>query len=224
MNIKATILAAIFTLASSTTMARVIVQETERFEYDSLNFSETFSFNSFDSTLGTLTGVEFQLYFDRALENTVLNLGSEQSVGNPVPLTATTTLSISGSGGLFTTGSDLTTTLTTTGFSGVIDTGSVTVGAAADRGTIAAQATDVSFYVSNTPFSFEINLASFGTQGGSVPYGIYTGNQGWITGDAVLIYRYDEDRVVTEPMILPLLAIGLLGGLASVRRRRMTIH
>lgn len=189
----------------------------------------TLSFNGFDGILGTLNSVHFVWTLDQTLSNTVININPGPSlVGNPVPLTATATTTFTGTGvGALLTD---TTTLSTPGFAGFVPGGVpfaiTTIGTASALGLTGGVclSNDASCGAGNTNLGayigglnlFNIDVASISNQGGSVPPGVFTSNNGTASGS--LSITYDYTAPVPAPATTALLCIGLVG-MMSLRRK-----
>ncbi|MCX7192415.1 MAG: choice-of-anchor E domain-containing protein [Proteobacteria bacterium] len=187
----------------------------------------TLSFNGFDSTLGTLNSVHFVWSLDQTLNNTVINTNAgPSSVGNPVPLTATATTTFTGTGvAVLLTGTN---TLTTAGFTGSVPGGMAvtTVGTASVTGMTGGVclSNDLSCGAGNTNLAayigglnlFNIDISGIGNQGGTVPAGVFSGNNSNASGS--LSITYDYTAPVSAPATSALLLIGLVG-MIGLRRK-----
>lgn len=224
--ITAIVATGLFSSLSATAGALTTATQIQNFSFSTPN-NATFSFNGFDSALGTLNSVHFIWTLDQTLNDTVLNTNAGSSfVGNPVHLTATATTTFSGTG-IASLIND-TTTLTTAGFIGSVPGGFAvtTVGTVSAVGLTGAVclSNDASCGLGNTNLSayvgglnlVNIDLASSGTQGGTVPAGVYSGNNSNATGSLGIFYDYSAP--IPEPASTALFYIGLLGML-SLRRK-----
>ena len=178
----------------------------------------TLIFGGFDSALGTLTGVNLTLSSVTTLNNTVFNSGGTASVGSPTPLTATATTSVTGPSGLAATA-----TLSTPGYVGLVLNGMQTVGTISATATGAQQLlsppNNLASYVGGAS-SVSLSLSESGTQGGSVPGTVFTGNNGVADVTVTLSYSYTTPVGLPEPLSIGLLGMGIaVLGVARKQRR-----
>lgn len=199
--------------------------------FDSLDETETIEFDGFDATLGTLTHFGIAIEFDATLNSTVFNATpNDASVGDPTPVTATTTITAVVSGD---TGVGVSDTLTTPGFTGIVPSslgsGEPTIVRSASTTDQRAEEkffdppTDLSGLIGGVN-SVEVLLSAIGDQGGSVPPGVFTGNNGTADVTVSVFYSYtvpDSESVPEPGTILGLLAVGTAG---LVSRRRKNSH
>ena len=212
--------------------------QTQAFNFATLNTSSLLAFNGFNSALGTLNSVHLAWNISNTLNNTVTNtggtpavVGSLMGVGS-IDLTATATTTFTGTG--IASSLSGTNTLTTPGFTGTIPAAfipGVVVGTASQAGTVGSTclsndlscgaAAVLTAYIGGLNL-FNINVSSFGSQGGSVPATIFTGNNGTAFGSVSLFYDYTgfAPPAVPAPGTMALLGLGLLG-LAGMRRKAM---
>ncbi|MDJ0579267.1 PEP-CTERM sorting domain-containing protein [Crocosphaera sp.] len=198
--------------------------------FDSLDGDETIDFDGFDSSLGELIGFEISLEFDATLNNTALvfPIGSgDQAVGSPTPLTATATLTAAVAGALGLSVSD---SLSTPGFVGdVPDNGAVNivgtdsvVGQTDSETYSTADGDDLSSLIGGTN-AVSILLSSVGSQGGSVPSDVTTGNNG--NSDVTVRIRYEFETVAqSTPEPGMILGLATVAGAGLISRRRKNSH
>ncbi|WP_107666581.1 choice-of-anchor E domain-containing protein [Cyanothece sp. BG0011] len=203
-------------LAGAASAASFTPTQEQSFSFASLGGDTTLSFDGFDSSLGELIGFNIELEFDATLNNTasVFPPGSgDQNVGTPTPLTATATITAAVLGALGLSVSD---SLTTPEFDGIVPDNSMVnvVGTASTTDQMASQsysspANDLSSLIGGTN-AVSVLLSSSGSQGGSVPNSVLTGNNG--NADVTVRVFYEFEPAATESVPEP----GMLLGLASV--------
>lgn len=185
----------------------------------SMSGSTVLTVNGFNSSLGNLVGV----YLTLSLSGTLNNVASitstpyiAQSVGSPTALTASATTYVSAPLGL-----NLNTSFSTPGFVGTVTTGSLNIvgtNTVTDQTVNNSLTSDLAAYIGGTN-AISIDVLEDGTQGGSVPGNVLTGNTG--TADIVLTVDYAYTNAVTtpEPASMSLMGLGMVG-LGVLRRRR----
>lgn len=205
--------------------------QTKNFSFGSLTGSPiTLSFDGFNASLGTLNSVHLAWTISNTLNNALINTNSTpSSVGTPVPVAATSTTTLTGTG--IATLLSGTNNLTTPGFVGSVpgNNAVTTVGTASQSGVPGSTciSNDASCGAGNTDLSayngginlFNISVSNFGNQGGSVPAGVFSGNNGTANGAVSIFYDYTAASV-PNPGTLALLGLGLLG-MSGVRRKVM---
>ena len=211
--------------------------QAQTFSFNLLDANTTFSFNGFNSTLGALNSVHFEWTMNKTLNNNIINITtSPQTIGNPTPVTATSTTTFTGSGvALLLTDVN---TLTTIGFTGLVpgNFAITTVGTASapnlsggvclsNDNSCGAGNTDLSGYIGGLNL-FNIAISNTGTQGGSVPSNVFSGNTGTAAGTVSIFYDYNTGAFtnhgltpVPEPAGLGLMSFGLFG-LAAFRKKK----
>lgn len=224
--LSALIAASFFTSLSATAGLLTTPAQIQLFSFSTPN-TTTLSFNGFNSALGTLNSVHFVWTLDQTLNNTVINTNpGPSSVGNPVPLTATATTTFTGTGAaVLLTGTN---TLTTPGFTGTVPGAMAvtTVGTASVLGMTGGVclSNDASCGAGNTNLAayigglnlFNIDIAGVGNQGGTVPAGVFSGNNSNASGSVSIAYDYTAK--VPLPATSALMLIGLVG-MAGLRRK-----
>ena len=165
-----------------------------------------------------LTSVHLTLSSATTLNATVFNSGGPATVGSPTPVTATATTTVTGPSGLTATA-----TLTTPGFVGTVVTGNQTVGTISSTVTgsqdLFSPPTNLASYVGGAA-SITLSIAESGSQGGSVPGGVFTGNDGNAVVTLTLQYDYEAPAALPEPLSVGLLGMGLVGLGAARKLRR----
>ncbi|MFJ3054902.1 choice-of-anchor E domain-containing protein [Herbaspirillum sp. NPDC087042] len=207
--------------ASATTLTTS--WQSANFSLASVDGTAQVNFAGFDSSLGTLVGVTIKYIVNETLSDLVYNSNNYAvTVGNPVGLSATSTITVTGPLGL-TTVSQLTTSPLYAGNVGsladnnnqaaVVATNTVT-GIASPVNTITGNPTTLASYLgaSNT---VTIGVKGVGSQSGSLPPGVFNSYSGSSNGVVYLQYIYD----IPEPASIALFAVGLLA-LTQLRRRK----
>jgi len=179
-------------------------------------FSQNFTFNLFDSTLGLLQSVTLSLSTSITAEVDVFNsLASPQAFTNgnaSIPVTVTAPDAV---------------TETATGVAGPV-AGTANPGFNAFPGLPASASTsqtipmgDWGFYEGVGPMTGNINAASTsGTYSGNANPGVFFGGSAVAGATITITYLYAPAGTVPEPAATTFLAAGVLGSLGMVLRRR----
>lgn len=228
----AVVAAALLSPISAVAGAVITGTQVQSFNFTLLDDSTTLSFNGFDSSLGILNSVHFQWTMDKTLNNNIININSvPKTIGSPVPVSATSTTTFTGSGIAFLL-TDVN-TLTTPGFTGSVpgNFSITTVGTASapnlsggvclsNDNSCGVGNTDLSGYIGGLNL-FNIFISNAGTQGGSVPSGVFSGNDGSAAGTVSIYYDYTTrpSTNIPEPAGLSLASLGLVG-FAAFRKKK----
>lgn len=217
---------ALFSSASATAGLLTTPVQTQTFSFATLTDpTAVLSFNGFNVAQGVLNSVHMTWTISSNLNNVLFNINATASnVGTPVPTTATATTNFTGTG--VATALTGTNSLTTPGFVGSVpgNFAATTVGNATQTGvtglvcisndlSCSPTVSNLAGYVGGTNL-FNINVSNFGTQGGSVPPGVFAGNNGTANGTVTLWYDYS----IPAPATLALMGLGLFGMLAMRRK------
>jgi hypothetical protein len=213
-------------LAAPIPASATLIQE---YQSASANFTslsgaqQTLTFTGFNTSLGTLVSVELSFSTSVSITDQVNNTtGTSQNVGSPTSETATATVTANAGSGA--TQLSANATLTTPGFSGSVAAGINNVGTASDSdllsnvASLTSPSTDLTPYIGGTNL-ITVTVDASGTQGGSVPEFVYTGNAGTADATVTLEYDYTQASPVPEPSSVALLVSGILG-FGLIRRRR----
>lgn len=207
-------------LAAAPASATIVSSDwqSESFSFSSVNASTTLQFDGFSSGLGTLLGVVIKFTLNETLSNVVFNFGNTPAaVGNPVKVSATSTITASGPLGLTSVSQ-----LTTTPYAGNVAAGLSTIGVATlNNATVGptqlnGNMTTLASYVGGTN-SVTITVDGVGSQSGSLSPSVLAGYNGSANGVVYLQYIY----AIPEPAVVALFALGLLMlGAVTMRRRQ----
>lgn len=240
-----TALAAGLVLSSSAMAGALLTPaQIQGFNFSTLDDNTQLQFDGFDSSLGVLHGVRIEWIMDKTLNNKIININAGASeIGSPNLISATSTTKFSIASGPISLES--VNELTTDGFSGFVPGGGVitTVGTKSatdlmgsilicDDGSCLAgggttvTAAELNFYI-DTINILDVDIENIGSQGGSVPAGVFTGNDGTVAGSVSVKYDYDlqapanPPTPMPEPSTIALLGLGFsLYGLQGVARRK----
>jgi hypothetical protein len=194
--------------------------QTKSFSFQNLDQMFSVQFDGFDDSLGKLMSVHWSFQADATLNNAVVNIGDPTMVGDPSPLSAIWDITVSSPVGLSAAAQ-----LTTPGFTGMVPSGGPTQVGTSGVTPISGMAwiensdpVTLAAYIGGAN-SVSIDFHGEGTQGGSVPNTVFSGNNGNALGTVSLYYDY-EMKSIPEPLSLGLFGLGL-AGLAASRRRKL---
>ncbi|MDD2721413.1 MAG: choice-of-anchor E domain-containing protein [Gallionella sp.] len=226
LTITALAATALFSSASASAGLLTTPVQTQTFSFATLNDPVALlSFSGFNVSQGVLNSVHLSWTITSTVNNALINTNATASnVGTPVPTTATATTTFTGTG--IATALSGSNNLTTPGFVGSVPGANAvtTVGTVSQTGVTGSTCisndlscspsiTNLTGYIGGANL-FTISVSNFGNQGGSVPPGVFTGNNGTATGTVTLFYDYK----IPAPATLALLGLGLFG-LVSMRRK-----
>lgn len=192
------------------------------FSLATLDSTANVTFAGFDTSLGSLIGVSIKYVVNEVLADTIYNFNPyDVTVGNPTPVSATSTITAAGPLGL----STITQLTTSPLFAGLVQgnggqvfstytISNVVNDVTSAVGTISGNSTTLANYLGNTN-TVSITVSGVGSQSGSLPVNVLNGYSGSSNGIVYLQYIYD----IPEPATIALFAMGLLA-LTQLRRRK----
>jgi hypothetical protein len=201
-----------------------IIVQTDTYAMQATPFSDALTFNSFNASLGTLTGVTIQLNETGTVTTFVANFGTAANYSNVI---GTGTVSVTGPNATM-----VTTSFSSSPYAGNIGAGTFFSPTTIVLGTTSGSASTTSSVASSSFSFFEsppstltyvINAVGSTSASGTSTMGsgpVLYGANATVGGSVVITYTFTA--AVPEPASLGMVVLGL-GGICAVRRFRRKV-